>query len=179
MDGWIEGWIHPNKSEVEKERESERTRKRERERSKRISLLPRSRPGFGWLRLAARQRSVRKFSADKLARIVRIILQGLPVLTAAGGLSWHNLSLPRPPSPPLSLFLFLPRAVLFLLLLLLFLYLSFLTVFISLLFDSFSPGQYVSIGFGSRDRRNVSRPDPRGNREGEAGRMRVPKNIGI
>lgn len=85
-------------------------RRRESEREKDLNSsgspslpLPRSRPGFGWLRLAARQRSVRKFSADKLARIVRIILQGLPVLTAAGGLSWHNLSLPRPPSPPLSL----------------------------------------------------------------------------
>lgn len=30
-------------------------------------------------------------STNKLARIVRIILQGLPVLTASGGLSCHNL----------------------------------------------------------------------------------------
>lgn len=61
----------------------------------------------------ARQRAVRKFSADKLARIVRIILQGLPVLTAAGGLSWHNLflSIPRPSSPSPFFFLFPPLSL--------------------------------------------------------------------
>lgn len=73
---------------------------------------------------AARHRAVRKFTADKLARIVRIIPQGLPVLTAATAaaasaavdLSWHNLPLSHSSfsssfslllsiSPPLSLLL--------------------------------------------------------------------------
>lgn len=102
----------------------------------------------------ARQRAVRKFSADKLARIVRIILQGLPVLTAAGGLSWHNLflSIPRPSSPSPFFFLFPPLS----------LSLLFPLLFPFFFLTSFSSSRYVSIGFGSRERWNLSRPDPRG-----------------
>lgn len=102
----------------------------------------------------ARQRAVRKFSADKLARIVRIILQGLPVLTAAGGLSWHNLflSIPRPSSPSPFFFLFPPLS----------LSLLFPLLFSFFFLTSFSSSRYVSIGFGSRERWNLSRPDPRG-----------------
>lgn len=71
-------------------------------------VTPRIVQAVRWLR-APRQRSVRKFSADKLARIVRIILQGLPVLTAASGLSCHNLfpSFSTLPLHPLALFFFL------------------------------------------------------------------------
>jgi len=65
------------------------------------------------LAAAARHRAVRKFTADKLARIVRIIPQGLPVLTAAVDLSWHNppLSLAALPSVSLSLSLSLTLSV--------------------------------------------------------------------
>lgn len=71
--------------------------------SRSIWISERSRPRYRhrWLR-AARQRAVRKFSADKLARIVRIILQGLPVLTAASDLSWHNLLLSSSLGCPLA-----------------------------------------------------------------------------
>ena len=123
----------------------------------------------------ARQRAVRKFSADKLARIVRIILQGLPVLTAAGCLSWHNLFLSIPRHPPLFLF--------FLSLSLFTLLLPSPSSFLSLhfffpLLPPFFPSRGASASASTRA--SLSRRlDPRGTgKEREAGRMRVPM-VGI
>lgn len=123
----------------------------------------------------ARQRAVRKFSADKLARIVRIILQGLPVLTAAGCLSWHNLFLSIPRRPPLFLFflslsLSLPSCFLLLL--------FSLSIFFFPLLPPFFPSRGTSASASTRA--SLSRRlDPRGTgKEREAGRMRVPM-VGI
>lgn len=113
----------------------------------------------------ARQRAVRKFSADKLARIVRIILQGLPVLTAAGGLSWHNLflSIPRPSSPSPFFFLFPPLS-LSLLFPLLFSFFSYLVLF--------EPVRQHRLWLARAMEPLETRSS--WNREGEAGRMRHP-----